>query len=184
MKSSEFFSFLVKFSSLVHGFLVVQPMFNKFECLSIFESHKDWESSTWLIQIHIQSYENISSLVIFRLSSYDSSPPLRLPVGGSLKVHKMICTHPNLIPSVAMSSMRQEEEVGKNPFWYFWVDRPWHFNFQREIFKFKYLGFCSSSWRTGDSSRKLEIERRHCEKPIFIFWVFNLQKSLWLFNFP
>ena len=46
MKSSWFFHFLVEFSSLVHGFLVVQPMTNKFECLNIFESHENWESST------------------------------------------------------------------------------------------------------------------------------------------
>ena len=69
--------------------------------------------------MHIQDFRNISSLVIFRLSSCDSSPPLRLIVGGSSKVHRMSYTHPNSIPSIAMSSLRQEEEMGKNPFWYF-----------------------------------------------------------------
>ena len=66
--------------------------------------------------MHIQALRNISSLVIFRLSSCDSSPPLRLAVGGSSKVHKMSYTHPNLIPLVAMGSMRQEEEMRKDPF--------------------------------------------------------------------
>jgi hypothetical protein len=46
MKSSLFFRVLVEFSSLVHGFLAIQPMTNKFECLNIFESHQNWESST------------------------------------------------------------------------------------------------------------------------------------------
>ena len=159
-------------------------MFNKFESLSTFESHQDLESSTWIIQIHIQAFINISSLVIFRLSSCDPSPPLRLTVGGSLKVLKMSYAHPNSIPLVAMSSMRKREEMSKKQLWDFWADRLWPFNFQPEIFKFKYLGFCSSDWKTGDSSRNLEIERRHGEKPILIFWVFLLQKSLWLSNFP
>jgi hypothetical protein len=66
--------------------------------------------------MHIQAFRKISPLVIFKLSSCDSSPPLILAVGGSSKVPKMSYTHPNLIPSVAMSSMRQEEEMGTNPF--------------------------------------------------------------------
>ena len=71
-------------------FWSVQPMFNKFESLSTFESHQDWESSTWLIQMHIQAFRKISSLVIFRLSSCDSSPPLKMAVGGSSKVRKWV----------------------------------------------------------------------------------------------
>ena len=164
---------MVEFSTPVHGFLVVQPLFNKFESLSTFESHQDWESSTWIIKMHIQDFGNISSLVIFRLSSCDSSPPLRLVVGGSSKVHKMSYTHPNSILSISMSYMRQEEEVGKNPFWYFWVDWPWPFNFQLKIFKFKYLGFCSSDWKTEDSSEKLEIKRIYGEKTIWYFECFT-----------
>ena len=65
---------------------------------------------------YLNAFKNISSLVIFRLSSCDSSPPLKLTVGGSLKVHKMSYTHPNTIPLVDMKSMRQEEEMRKNPF--------------------------------------------------------------------
>ena len=62
-----------------------------------------------------QAFRKISSLVIFRLSSCDSSPPLRLTVGGSSKVHKMSYNHPNYIPPVATSFMRQEEDIGKKP---------------------------------------------------------------------
>ena len=164
--------------------LVIQPMFNKFESLTTSESHHDWESSTWIIQIHIQAFRKISSLVCFRLSSCNSSPPLRLVVGGSLKVYKMSYTYENSILSVAMSYMRQEEDMEKNPFWDFWAGRLWPFNFQTEIFKFKYLGFCSSDRKSEDSSRNIKIERRHGEKPLLIFWVFHLRKSLWLFNFP
>ena len=89
-----------------------------------------------------------------------------------------------MIPLVVMGSMRKEEEMIKDPFWYFRVDRLWPFNFQPEIFKFEYLGFCSSDWETEDSFRKLEIERRHGEKTILIFWVFHLWKSFWLFTSP
>ena len=66
--------------------------------------------------MHIQAFRRISSLVIFRLSSCDSSPPLKLVVGGSSKVHKMSYTHPNLILLVSMIYMSQEEEMGKTHF--------------------------------------------------------------------
>ena len=131
-----------------------------------------------------QSFGKISQLVNFKLFPCDLSPPLKPTVGGFSKDHKMSYTHPNSIPSVAMGSRRKEEEMRKDPFWDFWVDRLWPFNFQPEIFKFKYLGFCSSDWETQDSSRKLEIERRHGKKHIFRFWVFHLRKSLWLFTSP
>ena len=88
---------------------------NKFDSLSTYESHQDWKSSIWIIHMHTQAFGKISSLVIFRLSSCDSSPPLKLVVGGSSKVHKMSYTNPNLIMSISMSSMRQEEEMGKRP---------------------------------------------------------------------
>ena len=60
--------------------------------------------------------ERFLKLVIFRVSSCDLSPPLKPRVGGSSKVHKMSYTHPNLIPLVAMGSMRQEEAMGKIPY--------------------------------------------------------------------
>ena len=148
------------------------------------ESHEDWESSSFLIKIHIQVSIEFSSLVIFKLSFVTLHLPLALTVGGSSNIDQMSYTHPNYILSVAMSSMRQEEEMRKNPFWNFWVDWLWPFNFQAKISKFKYLGFYSSGWKTEDSSRKLEIKRRHGGKLIFRFWVFHLHKSLWLFNFP
>ena len=49
--------------------------------------------------------------------------PWSLADGGSSKVDKMSSTHPNIIPSVAMSSMRQREDMRKNPFLYFWFER-------------------------------------------------------------
>ena len=42
----------------------------------------------------------------------------------------MSSTHPNLIPSNVLSSMRQREDMRKNPLWYFWFDQLWPFNFQ------------------------------------------------------
>ena len=121
---------------------------------------------------------------MFRLSSCDLSPPLKLAVGGSSKVHKMSYTHPNSIPSVTMSSMRKEEDMGKNPVSYFWVDRLWPFNFQPKIFKFKYLGFCSSDWKTEDSFRKLETKRRHGEKSIFDIFSVSPLKILVTLHLP
>ena len=113
----------------------------------------------------IQAFKNISSLVIFRLSSCDSSPPLRLAVSGSSKVPKMSYTHPNSILLVAMSFMRQEEEMIKIPFWNFQADQLWPFNFRPKSSNSNIL--VSPHWKTEDSSGKLEIERRHGEKPIF-----------------
>ena len=54
---SKILSYEVKLVFLVFGwififrawFLAIHPMTNKFECLRIFKSHQDWESSTWLI---------------------------------------------------------------------------------------------------------------------------------------
>ena len=42
--------------------------------------------------------------------------PSSLVVGGSSNVDKMSFTHPNMIPLVSMSSMRQKEEIGKTHF--------------------------------------------------------------------
>ena len=100
----------------MHGFEAVQPMFNKFDSLRNYESHRDWIKSSLLIHMHTHAFRKISQLVIFKLSSCALSPPLKLAVGGSWKVHKMCYTHPNLISSVDMGSMRQEEEMGKTSF--------------------------------------------------------------------
>ena len=57
---SWFFWDLVECSLSVNGFLVVQPMFSKFESLSNYESHHDWKSSIWLIHMHTRDFGNIS----------------------------------------------------------------------------------------------------------------------------
>ena len=140
--------------------------------------------SSYLTHLHTQAFRKISQVVIFKLSSCDSSPPLELVTGESSNIHKMSYTHPNLIPSVAMGSRRWEEEIRKDPFWYFLDDQLWPFNFQPNISKMEYLDFYSSDCKTKDSFGKLGIGRRHGKKPIFIFWVFHLPKSLWLFTSP
>ena len=159
-------------------------MFIKFYSLRNYESHQNGISSSWLTHMNTQAFRKISQLVIFKLSSCDLSPPLEPVTGGSSKVHWMSYTHTNSIPSVAMGFRRQEEEMRKDPFWDFRADRPWPFNFHPDIFKFEYLGFYSSDWKTEDSSGKIEIGRRHGEKSILRFWVFHLRKSLWLFTSP
>jgi hypothetical protein len=79
--------------------------------------------STKLIKMHNQDSRKFSSLVIFKLSSCDSSPSLTLADDGSLKVDKMSSTHPNPIFPVSMSSMSQREYMRENPFLYFWFYR-------------------------------------------------------------
>ena len=99
----------------MHGFVVVQPMFTKFDSLSNFEPYQDWNTSTSLTHMHTQDFGKISQLVNFKLSSCDLSPPLKPVASGCSKVHKMSYTHTNLIPLVAMGSKRQEEEKKKDP---------------------------------------------------------------------
>jgi hypothetical protein len=66
--------------------------------------------------MHIQDFGKFSSLVIFKLSSCDSSPSLITGGGGSSKVDKISSTHPNPILSVAMSFISQREDMRKNSF--------------------------------------------------------------------
>ena len=147
MNWSYFFRVFDEISSTMHGFEVVQAMFIKFNSSSNHESHRDSKPNSYLTHLHTQAFRKISQLVIFKLSSCDSSPPLELVNGESSNVHKMSYTHPNLIPSVDMGSRRREEEMRKDPFLYFWVDLLWPFNFQHEIFKFKYLALYSFNWK-------------------------------------
>jgi hypothetical protein len=90
----------------MHGFGVVQPMFIKFNNSSNHESHQDVIPSSYLTHLHTQVFRNISQLVILKLSSCDSSPPLEHVTGESSNMHKMSDTHPNSILSVAMGSRR------------------------------------------------------------------------------
>ena len=56
--------------------------------------------------------------------------PWSLANGGSSKVDKISSTHMNLILSDVLSLIIQRECMRKNPFWYFWFDWLWPFNFQ------------------------------------------------------
>ena len=146
--------------------------------MSSYESHWDVIPSSYLTNLHTQAFRKISEVVIFKLSSCDLSPSLEPITSGSLKLWKMSYDHSNLISLVDMGSRREEEEMIKDPFWYFWVDRLWPFNFQLDIFKFEYLGFYSSDRKTEDSSGKLGIGSRHGQKTIFGFLFFHLRKCL------
>jgi hypothetical protein len=159
-------------------------MFIKFDSSSNHESHLDVIESSYITHFHTQAFKKISQVVIFNLSSCDSSPPLEPVTGESSNDHKMSYTDPNSIPSVAMGFRRWEEVMRKDPFWYFSDDQLWPFNFQPNISKLEYLDFCSSDCKTKDSSGKLRIGGRNGQKPIFVFWVFHLHKSLWLFTSP
>jgi hypothetical protein len=100
----------------VHGFEAVQPMFIKFNSSNNHESHRDVIPSLYLTHLHTQAFRKISQVVIIKLSSCDSSPPLEPITGESSNDHKMSYTHLNLILSVAMSSRRGKEEMRKDPF--------------------------------------------------------------------
>lgn len=162
-------SSFVAISTTVHGFEVVQPMFIKFNNSSKHESHQDVIPSSYLTHFHTQDFRKISQLVIFKLSSCDSSPHLEPIIGESSNMHKMSYTHPNLIMLVSMGSRRREEEMRKYPFWYFSDDQLWPLNFQPNISKMEYLDFYSFVCKTEDSSGKLVIGRRHGQKPILRF---------------
>jgi hypothetical protein len=125
----------------MHGFEAVQPMFIKFNSLSNHESHRDVIPSSYLTHFHTKAFRKISQVVIFKLSSCESSPPLELVTGESSNDHKMNYTHPNSIPLVAMGSRRWEDEMRKDPFWDFSDDQLWLFNFQPNISKMEYLDF-------------------------------------------
>ena len=56
--------------------------------------------------------------------------PWSLADGESLKIDKMSSTHLNSIPSNVLSSISQRKGIRKNPFWDFWFDQLWPFNFQ------------------------------------------------------
>ena len=79
-------------------------MFIKFDSSSNNETHRDVIPSSYLTYLNNQAFRKFLQVVIFKLSSCDSSPPLELVTSESSNIHKMSYTHPNLIPSVAMGS--------------------------------------------------------------------------------
>ena len=81
----------------MQGFDVVQPMLIKLNSSRNHESHWDVIPSSYLTHFHTQAFRNISQVVIFKLSSCDSSPPLESVIGESSNDHRMSYTHPNLI---------------------------------------------------------------------------------------
>ena len=100
----------------MHGFEAVWPMFIKFDSSSNNETHQDVIPSSYLTYLNTQAFRKISQVVIFKLSSCDSSPPLEPVTGESSNNHRMSSTHPNSIPEVAMGSRRREKVMRKNPF--------------------------------------------------------------------
>ena len=73
----HFFSFSSNFHRL-HMILVVHPVFQvcDFKNLLNSYSHEKWKSSRKILKFHNQASINISSLLIFKLSSCDPSPSL------------------------------------------------------------------------------------------------------------
>ena len=113
--------------------------------------------------------------------------PWSLANGRSLKVDKMRSTHVNSILLDILSSIRQREYMSQKLILIFlvWpvVTLQLSVWLSTKIIKSHYLGFCSSNFKTKDSYGNLSLDRIHGQKPIMIFWVFHLHKSLWLFNF-
>ena len=76
MNSSWFFRVFDEISSTVHGFEAVQPMFTKFDSSSNNKTHQDVITSSYLTYLNTQAFRKFLQVVIFKLSSCDSSPPL------------------------------------------------------------------------------------------------------------
>jgi hypothetical protein len=72
-------------------------MFIKFDSSSNHETHQDVIQNSYLTHLHTQAFRKFSQVVIFKLSSCDSSPPLKPVTGESSNDHRMSYTHPNLI---------------------------------------------------------------------------------------
>ena len=98
MNSSLFFRVFDEISSTVHGFEVVEPMFIKFDSSSNNETHRDVIPSSYLTYLNTQAFRKFLQVVIFKLSTCDSSPPLEPVTGKSSNDHRMSSTHPNSIP--------------------------------------------------------------------------------------
>jgi hypothetical protein len=73
-------------------------MFTKLNSLRNHETHLDVIPSSYLTHSHTQALRKFSQVVIFKLSSCDSSPPLEPVTGESSNDHRMSYTHQNLIP--------------------------------------------------------------------------------------
>ena len=95
MNSSCFFRVFDEISSTVHGFEAVEPMFIKFDSSSNNETHWDVIPSSYLTSLNTQAFRKFLQVVIFKLSSCDSSPPLEPVTGESSYNHRMSYTHPN-----------------------------------------------------------------------------------------
>ena len=155
----------------------------EFKHLHNSESHDDWESRRKLIKMHNQDSRKFSSLLIFKLSFCDSSPSLITSRWWIFKSwsNELYSSEFNSVSCYEFHDPKGRHE--KRPILRFLV-RPvvilqlpiW---LSTKIFKSHYLGFCSSYFKTEDSL----IEIIHGQKPILRFWVFHLQKFLWLFNF-
>ena len=62
------------------------------------ETHRDVIPSSYLTYLNTQAFRKFLEVVIFKLSSCDSSPPLEPVTGESSNDHRMSSTNPNLIP--------------------------------------------------------------------------------------
>ena len=73
----HYFQFLVEISPPTHN-IGCSACFSscKFKHLLNSDSHEKWKSSRQILKIHIQDSRNFSTLLIFKLSSCDSSPSL------------------------------------------------------------------------------------------------------------
>ena len=99
----HFFSFWSNFHRL-HTILAIQSVCQvcEFRHLLNSNSHEKWKSNKKILKIHNQTSKKFSTLLIFKLSSCDSSPSL---MNRRLWIFE------------------------KKQFWDFWFDQLWPFNF-------------------------------------------------------
>ena len=74
----------------MHGFEAVGPMFIKFDSSRNNETHRDVIPSSCLTYLNTQAFRKFLQVVIFKLSSCDSSPPLEPVTGESSNDHRRV----------------------------------------------------------------------------------------------
>jgi hypothetical protein len=107
--------------------------------------------------------------------------------GEASKADKMSSTRPNSNLSVVLDYICQGKDMRKTHFYILSLtkcDTETLILLSAQIYKFQYLSFRSSNFKSRDRSRNLTINRIHGEILIFRFWVLHLWKSRWLFIFP
>ena len=155
--------------------LVVYPICQvcEFKHLLNSDSHEKQKSSRKILKIHNQASRKFWSLLIFKLSSCDSSPS---PITSSWRISE---SRSDDFYSSQFNSIRFYEfyeKEGRHEKKTILIFLVWPVVtlqllvlLSSKIFKSQYFGFFSSDLKNEDSFENISIERIHGEKPILRF---------------